>query len=548
MKASFNWLSEFVDIELTPTEVADALTMAGLEVETVEEVGAEFHGVTVAQILSIEKHPNADRLSLCNIKSDDARRKIVCGATNIAVGQRVPLALPGAVLPGGMEIKRTTIRGVGSEGMICSAVDLGLGDDTSGIMILEDDAPLGMDLSDYLGLKDYIFDIGVTPNRSDCFGILGIARDIAAITGRPLLKRPIRLTEVRNRKVEELVSVEVELPSFCTRYSARVIEGVTIGPSPLWLERRLALHGIRAVNNIVDVTNYVMLEYSQPLHAFDYDLIEGHRIAVRPGGEGESIETIDGSKVPLSKDIPVIADGAGPVAIAGVMGGKRSEIAESTRNILLECAFFKPSTVRMVSRSLGIASESSFRFERGVDVEAISIAMDRAVEMIQKFGGGTLVKGTVDLYPERYKPAQIMLSREGVNTLLGTALTMTTIKGALKRLGIATRSARKRGTLVVEPPSYRPDIGIEADLIEEVARLTSYENIPSTLPKGAIAPSRRERPREVKRVVREILTNFGLYEVINYSFVGEDSARVDGSESGSGIRLINPLSEEQVLL
>jgi phenylalanyl-tRNA synthetase beta chain len=548
VKASFNWLKEFVDIELTPTEVADALTMAGLEVETVEEVGAEFQGVTVAQILSIEKHPNADRLSVCNIKSNDARRKIVCGATNIAAGQRVPLALPGAKLPGGMEIKRTTIRGVGSEGMICSEVELGLGDDTSGIMLLEDDAPLGMDLSDYLGLKDYIFDIGVTPNRSDCFGILGIARDIAAITGKPLRKRPIRFTEVRGRKIEELVSVEVELPSFCSRYSARVIEGVTIGPSPLWLERRLALHGIRAVNNIVDVTNYVMLEYSQPLHAFDYDLIEGRKIAVRPGGEGESIETIDGSKVPLSKDIPVIADGAGPVAIAGVMGGKRSEISESTRNILLECAFFKSGTVRMVSRSLGIASESSFRFERGVDIEAIGIAIDRAAEMILKLGGGTLVKGAVDIYPERFKPAQITLSRERVNALLGTALTMTTIKGALKRLGIATRSAQKRGTIVAEPPSYRLDIGMEADLIEEVARLTSYENIPSTLPKGAIAPSRRERPREVKRVVREILTNLGLYEVINYSFVGENTARVDGSESGSGIRLINPLSEEQVLL
>jgi len=549
VKASFNWLSEFVDIELTPAELADAMTMAGLEVESVEEVGPEFHGVIVARLLSIDKHPNADRLALCTIDSgDDAAHQIVCGAKNISVGQRVPLALPGAVLPGGMKIKKTKIRGVESGGMICSEVELGLGEDKSGIMILEDDARLGMELGDYLGLKDVIFDIGVTPNRSDCFGILGIARDIAAITGKALKKRTTSLPKGGGSRIKDLISIENEAPSFCRRYSARMIEGVAVVPSPLWLERRLALHGIRAVNNIVDVTNYVMLKYSQPLHAFDYDLIDGRKITVRTGGEGDSIETIDGSKAPISSDIPVIADDAGPVAIAGVMGGKRSEISETTRHILLECAFFNASTVRMVSKSLGIASESSFRFERGVDIEAVNLVIDRAAELILELGGGTLADGVIDIYPDRYKPVQITLSRERVNALLGTSLTMTTIKEALESVGITTKSAKKGEALIAEPPSYRPDIGMEADLIEEIARLTSYANIPSTIPKGAITPSTIGRPRKVKGVAREILTNLGLYEVINYSFVGEDAARVDGSESGSGIRLLNPLSEEQVLL
>ncbi|MFQ5330232.1 MAG: phenylalanine--tRNA ligase subunit beta, partial [Thermodesulfobacteriota bacterium] len=549
MKASFNWLNEFVDIELTPAKIADAMTMAGLEVESVEEIGPEFHGVIIARILTIDKHPNADRLALCTLNSgEEAAHQIVCGAKNIAVGQRVPLALPGAMLPGGMKIKRTKIRGVESGGMICSEVELGLGEDKSGIMILADDAPLGTELGDYLGLKDFIFDIGVTPNRSDCFGILGIARDIAAITGKKLKKRTASLPDPGNLNIAELISVENAAPSFCGRYSAMMIEGVTVGPSPLWLSRRLALHGIRAVNNVVDVTNYVMLEYSQPLHAFDYDLIEGRKITVRTGGEGDSIETIDGSKAPITSDIPVIADDAGPVAIAGVMGGKRSEISEATRNILIECAFFNAGTVRMVSKSLGIASESSFRFERGVDIEAVNVVINRAAELILKVGGGTLANGAIDIYPERYKLVQIALSQERVNALLGTALTMTTIKESLNSVGIATKSAKEGESIIAEPPSYRPDIGMEADLIEEVARLTSYENIPSTLPKGAITPYTIGRPRKIKGVAREILTNLGLYEVINYSFVGEDAARVDGSESGSGIRLLNPLSEEQVLL
>ncbi|MFQ5585593.1 MAG: phenylalanine--tRNA ligase subunit beta [Thermodesulfobacteriota bacterium] len=548
MKASFNWLREFVEINAAPSEVADTLTMAGLEVETVEEIGTEFRGVTVAQIVSIEKHPNADRLSLCHVKTDSARRKIVCGAANIAVGDRVPLALPGAQLPGGMEITRATIRGVESEGMICSEVELGLGENAEGIMILDSDAPLGMDITDYLGLKDYIFDIGVTPNRSDCLGIIGIAREVAAVTGKPLRKGRIHLKGGKGKGIEKRISIGVDIPSFCRRYRARMIEGVTIGPSPLWLEKRLALHGVRAVNNIVDVTNYVMLEYSQPLHAFDHELIEGRRIVVRNAKAGESIETIDGSNVPLGKGIPVIADGAGPVALAGIMGGKRTEIGETTRNILLECAFFEPTVVRRASRSVGISSESSYRFERGVDIEAIGVAIDRAAKMILEMGGGTLVEGAIDIYPEKYKPARIPLSRERVNALLGTDLTMSAIKGALKRLGIATRSGRKKGTFIAEPPANRLDIVREADLIEEVARLTSYDNIPSTMPKGAIAPVRRERHREVKSTAREILTNLGLFEVINYSFIGEDASRLAGSGEEDSLRLLNPLSEEQTLL
>ena len=548
MKASFNWLKEFVEIDAPPAEVADALTMAGLEVETVEEVGGELAGVTVAEILSIEKHPNADRLSLCEVDTGGTRHRIVCGAKNIAVGNRVPLALPGVHLPGGMEIKKATIRGEASEGMICSEVELGLGGDGAGIMILDGDAPPGADFADYLGLRDYIFDIGVTPNRSDCFGILGIAREVAAVTGKKLRKRNIKLAEKGKSAIEEAVSVNVDIPALCGRYCARLIEGVTIGPSPRWLEKRLALHGIRSVNNIVDVTNYVMIEYGQPLHAFDYDLIEGRAINVRYGREDESIKTIDGSDVRLDPTIPVIADGAGPVALAGIMGGEGSEIGEITRNILIECAFFAPTEIRRASKRLGIASESSFRFERGVDIEALEETIDRAAQLMLECGGGALVKGALDIYPVRYAPTGIELSRERVNTLLGTDLTAAAVKEVFKRLGIKTSAARQKETILVEPPSYRLDLEREADLVEEVARLTSYDNIPTTLPTGAIAPVRRDRDREVKSEARDILTNLGFYEVINYSFVGDEMYALDGEGTAGEVRLINPLSEEQVVL
>jgi phenylalanyl-tRNA synthetase beta chain len=546
MKFSEQWLREWANPDISTEEMCEQLTMAGLEVDSVAPAGGVFANVVVACVESIEKHPDADKLNVCQVTDGSETFQVVCGASNVRQGLMIPLAKIGAVLPGNFEIKPAKLRGVESFGMLCSEKELGLADQTEGLMELSQDAPMGRGLGDYLKLDDTCIEFDLTPNRGDCLSIAGIARELGTLNACDVTEvecKPVTAT------VEDSFPVEIKAETACTHYAGRVVSDInTKAQTPVWMTERLRRSGIRSLGPIVDVTNYVMLEYSQPLHAFDYDLIEGRKIAVRPGGEGESIETIDGSKVPLSKDIPVIADGSGPVAIAGIMGGKRSEITESTRNILLECAFFKPGTVRMVSRSLGIASESSFRFERGVDIEAIGIAIDRAAEMILKLGGGTLVKGAVDIYPERFKPAQITLSRERVNALLGTALTMTTIKGALKRLGIATRSAQKRGTIVAEPPSYRLDIGMEADLIEEVARLTSYENIPSTLPKGAIAPSRRERPREVKRVVREILTNLGLYEVINYSFVGENTARVDGSESGSGIRLINPLSEEQVLL
>ncbi|MEE8185592.1 MAG: phenylalanine--tRNA ligase subunit beta, partial [Thermodesulfobacteriota bacterium] len=334
MKASLKWLKEFVDIDFMPQELAESLTMSGFEVEGIETVGMDVQGVQVAKILSIDKHPNAERLSVCEVTTDKERYRIVCGAKNIGVGDMVPLALPGAVLPNNVHIKKVPIRGVESDGMICSEAELGLGEDSERIMIFDADATLGMGIHEYLGISDSILNISITPNRPDCLGIIGIAREIAAITGRPLKKYPSSPGSCDDRDIAKMISIENELPSLCRRYTARIVEGVTVRPSPLWLKKRLEMHGIRAINNLVDITNYVMLEYGQPLHAFDYDLLDKRRIVVRFAEDGESIETLDGIIRALTKEVPVIADGAGPVALAGIMGGNRTEIGEETQRVL----------------------------------------------------------------------------------------------------------------------------------------------------------------------------------------------------------------------
>src|SRR4030065_2369543 len=392
MKVSLNWLKDYVEIRMDLKELVHLLTMSGLEVEEATSMGEGFEKVIVAEIQSIRKHPNADRLSLVEARTHQEIFSIVCGATNIKEGQKVPLALVGALLPNGMEIKRSKIRGVLSEGMLCSEIELALGRDASGIMILPPHVPLGIDLGEALGLKDTILDTSITPNRPDCLCVIGVAREIAALTDQRLKYPSLSLSD-EGSEIHQRTSVTLLDPDLCPRYVARMVEGVKIGPSPHWMRNRLEKVGIRSINNVVDVTNYVMMECGQPLHAFDFELLEEGRIVVRRARKGEAFITLDGVKRILDEEMLMICDGVKPVAVAGVMGGVNSEIRAETRTVLLESAYFYPSKNRRTSKKLGFEAEASYRFGRGIDYGGCLNAANRAASMIQELTGGRVVEG-----------------------------------------------------------------------------------------------------------------------------------------------------------
>ncbi|MFQ5428539.1 MAG: phenylalanine--tRNA ligase subunit beta, partial [Thermodesulfobacteriota bacterium] len=405
MLYSYNWLKEYLEEVPPPDELARILTMGGVEVDSIRELGGEIAGVVTARIKSREKHPNADRLSLCTVTTGETEFQIVCGADNMSPGDAVALAIVGATLPGGFKIKKSKIRGVTSEGMMCSEAELGFAENSEGILILPEDTPLGVDLKDFLELNDVIFEISVTPNRGDVLSIKGLAREIAALTEKGFI-----LTEEGEGEDPppgpDIIDIDVEEGGACPRYTAMVIEGVKVGPSPDFVVSRLAAHGLRSVNNVVDITNYILLELGQPMHAFDLDKIKDRTIRVRPDRKGETLKTIDGTEIEFSgATAVVIADGAGPVAAGGIMGGEATSVTEETTRILLESAFFEPSAIRRASKALGLASDSSYRFERGVDIVNVRVALVRAAAMIIELTGGRAPGGVIDIYPERFTPA-----------------------------------------------------------------------------------------------------------------------------------------------
>src|SRR3989344_5715404 len=530
MKVSYNWLKEYVKALPLPDRLAEKLTMSGFEVEGIEVLGKGITGVVVGKIISMERHPNADRLTLCKVKTDKLH-SIVCGAKNMKEGDKVALALPGATLPNNVKIEKTRIRGVESEGMMCSEAELGLKDAAEGIMILPRSLSLGKEITEALNIKDFIFDINVTPNRPDCLSIFGIAREISAITKERLVEG--KRLEVRGRKhlpqTSDLrpPSISIKEPSLCRRYAARVVENIKVGPSPDWLKRRLESMGFRSINNVVDVTNYLMIEYGQPLHAFDYDLVSGRQVIVRRAHENEKIQTLDGVERGLREDMLVIADSSRPIAMAGIMGGKESEIRDSTKDILFESAYFDPSCVRMASKSLGVSTESSYRFERGADIEVVAKVLDKAARMIAEIAGGNIADGIVDKYPRPFKPVEISIRLARINKLLGLRMERKAVEDCLKRLGIAFKPAGKgraaKGsdghTWGVTPPSYRVDLLKEIDIIEEVARIYGYENIPTTLPDAGLSAAKIAGTGLLMEKMRNILTNNGFLEVVNYSFI-----------------------------
>ena len=550
MLVSLKWLRSLVSCDAPPDEIAHRLTMAGLEVEALESFHFELEQVMVGRIQSIKPHPNAKALKVCEVEIPAGKYEVVCGAPNVAEGQLVPLALDGACLAGGAEIRSADIHGVVSQGMLCSEHELGLGEDASEIMILDSHLSPGTPLAEALELDDIVLDIGITPNRADCLSVVGIAREVAALFGVPLSPPAIDLKEI-GPPVETLASIIIEDPDLCPRYSGRVVQNVKIKPSPLWLRQRLEAQGIRAINNIVDVTNYVMLEMGQPLHAFDYHRLEGQRIVVRRARPKETFVTLDGKDQQLQKDMLLICDASRGVALAGIMGGINSEISPQTHTVFIESAYFQPTGTRRTAKTLGLSTESSYRFERGVDPEGVITALDRAAQLMVELGDGELASGRLDVYPApiRLEPVQLRVSK--TNRFLGMDLSKEEVIELLESIQLKVHLTDE-DLLVVDPPSFRADLTREVDLIEEVARLAGFDRIPSATPMARLASAKPTEDQAIRQQTKQILTSLGFCEIVSYSFISPLSVDLLQLEKADPrlqlLPLQNPLSEDQAVM
>jgi len=556
MKVTLNWLKQYVDFDWSPEELRERLTMLGLEVESMQKLGGEFAGVVVAQVITRDKHPNADKLSLCRVNDGKGERQIVCGAHNFKAGDKVPLILPGAALPlkpGEKEpftIKVGKIRGVESHGMMCSPKELGLADDAEGLLILPQDAKVGQSFAEHLGRAagDVVYDLEITPNRPDWNSVVGIAREIGAVTGNPLRLPETKLREDSER-TEKWVQVRLEDPELCGRYTARVVRGVKVGPSPDWLRQTLEKVGIRSISNVVDVTNYVMLEIGQPLHAFDYHLLgKGASgtptVVVRRANEGEKFTTLDEQQRALTKDNLLIADETKAIALAGVMGGQNTEINDKTVDVLIESAWFKPQNIRATSKRLELRTESSYRFERGADIGICDWASHRAAQLILETAGGELLAGAVDAYPAPPPPREITLRHAKTTALLGIEIPGAESVRHLHSLGLEV-AAESNHTCMVRVPTFRVDLKQEVDLIEEVGRLHGVEKIPATPPRGAIGSHAFDAVHDIYAEARRLLTGLGLSEAQGQTLISSESAKPATSDL---VALQNPLSSDMNVL
>jgi len=546
MRISLSWLAAYVP--LPPTEdLARRLTAVGLEVEAVERVGAGLDGVVAARILSSERHPAAEKLAVCQVEAGAGPVQVVCGATNWKVGDVVPLATPGTRMPAGHRIDRASLRGVDSHGMLCSARELGLSDEASGLLVLPGDAVPGTPLAQVLGIEDVVLEVNVTPNRPDALSHLGIAREVAAATGATVAYPQAGLLQ-RAPPASASLRVSVEAPDRCFRYAARVVEGVRIGPSPSWLRQRLEACGVRSISNVVDATNFVLLERGQPLHAFDLDKVAGAEIVVRMARVGEKMVTLDGVERTLSPDDLVIADRDRASALAGVMGGGVSEISPETTRVLLESAWFEPTGVRRTARRHGLHTEASHRFERGVDPEGVVAALDRCAAMIAELSGGTVRRGAVDVHPHRRKPVDVVLPWARPGEVLGMPVSRKEARTALLALGFELRSTgAKSGKFRV--PSWRLDVSREEDLIEEIVRLRGYDAIPETLPSILSSTPVVPLPAQILERTRQALEGAGYSEAVNFSFVAPgDLTPLAPGNGPTGIPLRNPISADLAVM
>ncbi|MCU1467850.1 MAG: phenylalanyl-tRNA synthetase beta subunit [Actinomycetia bacterium] len=545
MRAPLSWIREFTPLEGIGVEaIADALNQLGLEVEGIDEPGRDVNGVVAARILDVVPHPDADRIRLADVDFGDGHVRVVCGAPNIEAGMVVPFARVGAVLPGDFKIERRTIRGVVSEGMLCSARELGLGDDHDGILSLPDNAPLGTDVREILGLDDAVFDLSITPNRPDAMGIVGVARELAAHFGSPFSvdeREPAPLfDEVAGARVI------VEAPDRCPRFVALAAR-VVMGESPAWLQRRLVLAGMRPISNVVDVTNYVMLERCRPLHAYDLAKLPGRGIVVRLAADGEKMTTLDGVERTLSSADLLICDGERrPQGIAGIMGGAEAEVSDTTTEILLESAYFEPSGIALTSKRLGLRSEASARFERGVDPNNAGTGADRAMELLVEVAGAVPAAGAIDVYPEPIERKRITIRTERVNALLGTSLSRDEIAAYLTPLDITLDGpVDELGATV---PTFRPDLEREIDLIEEVARRVGLDSIARTVPSSAAKIGGLSSRQRDRRAVGDVLVGAGYDEVYTLPLLAPADLTNVGLETDGLIEVENPLRAEESIL
>jgi len=554
MKLPLKWLKDFTDIKAGPEEYANVLTLTGSKVEGIEKLGKDIDKVVVGRILSIEKHPDADRLQVAMVDVGSGTIQIVTGATNIKVNDLIPVALDGSSLPGGKKIKKGKLRGVESCGMMCSISELGLTKEEypdaaeDGIFILKDDCVPGMDIKDVLGLNDTVIEFEITSNRPDCFSILGLARESAASFGTAFNKPEIKVKELGD-PVEGQASVEIQAPDLCSRYAARIVKNVKIEPSPAWMQERLKAAGVRPINNIVDITNYVMLEYGQPMHAFDLENLMGRKIIVRRAADGEKIQTLDGQDRDLDSSMLVIADEQRAVAVAGVMGGANSEITSETKTILFESATFDGISVRLTAKKLGMRTEASGRFEKGLDPENVTDALNRAAQLVEELEAGTVCKGIIDCYPVKAHKRKIAFNPARINALLGTDISEDEMKKIFTRLELEINDAE--GTVTI--PTFRPDLECEADLAEEVARFYDYNNIKPTLLEGKAATiGGRTYKQKIEQIIKQAMRSCGLSEIYTYSFT---SPRVfdminlsPDSELRKAVVITNPLGEDYSIM
>ncbi|MBU2488125.1 MAG: phenylalanine--tRNA ligase subunit beta, partial [Proteobacteria bacterium] len=550
MRISYSWLSKYVDLPADPQGLADTLTMAGLEVEAVWDRHAFLDTVRVARVLSCEPLAGSDHLSLCRVEAGGSPVSVVCGAGNVRVGLLAPLALPGTRLPDGSVVEAREVRGLRSEGMLCSEWELGVGLDRSGLMELSSGLAVGASVNKALGLSDPCLEISITPNRPDCLSLLGIAREVSAITGAAL-RPPEAALPPGEGDITAHTSVTIDSPDHCPRYSARLLLSIAVGPSPFWLADRLISLGLRPINNIVDVTNFVMMETGQPLHAFDFDLLAQNRIVVRTASEGERFTTLDSQEKTLSADMLMICDGERPVALAGVMGGLNSEISGATKNVLIESAYFNPASIRKTARRLGYHTEASHRFERGTDPEGTVSAADRAAQLMLETAGGALVSGVADAHPAPWEGPVIGLSAARTNAILGTEIPAAEIRSLLASVSMEVRELSE-DRMEVRPPGFRPDVTRPEDLVEEVARLWGYDRIPVTSPVSTMEAPALDPAREFTARVKDLAVSLGFGETIQYSFASVDSPDRLGLPPDHEARRIlpirNPLTEDQAVM
>lgn len=545
MLISLNWLKQYIDIKESVDEIANALTMIGQEVEAIDIQGKDLNNVVIGQIVEFDKHPNSDRLTLLKVNvGEEETLQIICGAKNHKLNDKVVVAKIGAVLPENFKIKKSKIRDVESYGMLCSEKELGLAKESDGIIILPEEAPIGQEFREYMGLNDVIFELEITPNRPDCLSHIGIARELAAYYNRKVKYPIIEMTETIE-SVNTIIKADIEDKDRCKRYMGKVIKNVKIQDSPEWLKTRIRAMGLNPINNVVDITNFVMFEYNQPIHAFDLDKLAGN-IKVRAAKENEEIKTLDGVDRVLKNGELVIADDEKVIAIAGIIGGENTEIDEDTKNILIEVAYFTPDNIRKTSRELGIFTESSYRNERGMNIENLNVVISRVASLVGELAGGDILSEVIDKYIEKPKKTEITLNLEKLNKFIGKNLTHDEVGNILTHLDIELK-ALDDGAMLLVPPSYRGDLTRPADVYEEVIRMYGFDNIEAKMPVMSIESGEENKNFKIITIVREILKEMGLNEVINYSFIPKFTKKLFnfGNEV---IEIKNPLNEDMVIM